>query len=99
MFYDEGGEILEHVAQRSCESPITGNGTELNKKEKNKIDYSVGRDLPRSSSQPPDQFKADQKLKHTIKGIVKMLLKLRQAWGTDHLLRKPVPAFDYSFGK
>jgi len=37
----------------------------------------------------PDHFRADQKLKHVIKGIGQMLLKHWQAWDIDHLSRKP----------
>ncbi|KAK4816063.1 hypothetical protein QYF61_011071 [Mycteria americana] len=49
--------------------------------------------------QLPDRFRADQKLKHGIKGIVQMPLKHWQAWGIDHLSRKPVPGFDHPLGK
>lgn len=37
--------------------------------------------------QLPDQFRADQMLKHVIKGIVQTLLKHWRAWGVDHLPR------------
>ena len=50
-------------------------------------------------AQLPDHFRADQKLKHAIKGIVQMPLKHWQAWGIDHLSRKPVPVFDHPLGK
>jgi len=49
--------------------------------------------------QLPDQFRADLKLKHVVKGIVQMPLKHRQGWGIDHLSRKPVPVFDHPLGK
>ena len=45
--------------------------------------------------QLPDQFRADQKLKHVIKEIAQMPLKHWQAWGTDHPSRKPLPVFDH----
>jgi len=48
--------------------------------------------------QLPDNFRVDQKLKH-IKGIVQMPLKHWQAWGIDHLFRKPVPVFGHSLYK
>ena len=49
--------------------------------------------------QLPDRFRADQKLKHVVKGIVQMPLKHWQAWGIDHLSMKPVPEFDTPLGK
>ena len=49
--------------------------------------------------QLPGHFRADQKLQHVIEAIVQMPLKQRQAWGMDHLSRKPVPLFPYSLGK
>jgi len=36
---------------------------------------------------------------HIIKGIVQMPLKHWQAWGIDHLSRKPVPMFAHPLGK
>ena len=48
--------------------------------------------------QLPDQFRADQKLKH-VKGILQMPLKQWQAWGIDHLSRKHVPVLDHRLGK
>ena len=60
---------------------------------------SVGRDLQHHLVQLPDHFRADQKLKHVLKGIVQMPLKHRQAWGIDHLSRKPIPGFDHPLGK
>jgi len=47
----------------------------------------------------PDQLRADQQLKHVIKGIVQMPLEHQQAWGIDHLSRKPVPGFHHPLGK
>jgi len=44
--------------------------------------------------QLPEQFRADQKLKHIIKGIVQMPLKHRQLWGIDRLSKQPDPVFD-----
>ena len=44
--------------------------------------------------QLPDQFRADQKLKYIIKGMVQMSLKHWQAWGINHLSRKSFPGFD-----
>ena len=35
--------------------------------------------------QLPDQFRADQKLKHAIKGVVQMSFKHSQAWGIVYL--------------
>jgi len=49
--------------------------------------------------QPPDHSRADQKLKHVIKGIVQMPLEHGQAWGIDHISRKPVLVFDHPLGK
>jgi len=49
--------------------------------------------------QLPDDFIADQKLKDVIKGIAQMPLEHRQAWGINHLSRRPVPVFDHSLGK
>ena len=49
--------------------------------------------------QLPDDFAADQKLKHVVKGIVQMPLKHWQAWGIDHLSRKPVLGFDQPLSK
>lgn len=46
-----------------------------------------------------DQFRADQKLQHVIKGIFQMLLKRWQAEGFDHLSRKAVPMFDHILGE
>jgi len=42
-----------------------------------------------------DHFRADQKLKHVIKGIVLIPLKHSQAWGINHLPGKPVPGFEH----
>jgi len=44
--------------------------------------------------QLPDQFRADQKLKHIIKGNVQVPHKHWRAWGIDDLSRKPVPVSD-----
>jgi len=49
--------------------------------------------------QLPDQFRADQKLKYVVKGIVQTSLKHRQAQGIDHLSRKHVSAFDHPLCK
>jgi len=49
--------------------------------------------------QQPGQFRADQKLKHVVKGIVQMPLKRWQAWGIDHLSSKPVPSLDHPLSK
>jgi len=49
--------------------------------------------------QPPEHFRADQKLKQVVKGIVHMPLKNWQGWGIGHLSRKPVPVFDHPLGK
>jgi len=44
--------------------------------------------------QLPDSFRANQKLKRIIEGIIQMSLEHRQAWDINHLARKPVPVFD-----
>jgi len=49
--------------------------------------------------QLPDHFRADQKLKHVMKGIVQIPLKHRQVWGIDHLSRRPVPVCDNPLSK
>lgn len=41
-----------------------------------------------------NHFKADQKPKYNIKGIVQRLLKDWQAWGIKHPSRKPAPVLD-----
>jgi len=46
-----------------------------------------------------NHFRVDQKSEHVIKGIVRMSLKHRQAWGIDHLSSKPVSVFDHPLGK
>lgn len=38
-------------------------------------------------------------LKQVIKDTVRMPLKPWQAWGTDHLSKKPVPVFDHPLWK
>lgn len=45
--------------------------------------------------QVPDCFRADQKLKHVVKGVGQMPLKQ----GVDHFLRKPVPVLDHPLCK
>jgi len=47
----------------------------------------------------PDHVRARQKLKDNNKGIVQMPLEHWQAWGINHITRKPVPVFDQSHGK
>jgi len=47
----------------------------------------------------PDYFKADQKLKQVIKGIVQISLEQLQAWAINHLSRKYIPVFDRPLGK
>ena len=49
--------------------------------------------------QLPDSLRADQKLKHVVKGIVQMSLKQSQVRGIDHLSRKPVAVFDHLLSK
>jgi len=49
--------------------------------------------------QLPDHFRADEKSKHVIEGIVQMRLKCGQAWVIDRLSRKPVSVFDHPPGK
>ncbi|NXY81657.1 TY3H monooxygenase, partial [Alcedo cyanopectus] len=49
--------------------------------------------------QLPDQFRADQKLNHVVKGIVQMPFKHCQTCGISHLSRKPVPMFDHPLCK
>jgi len=50
-------------------------------------------------AQLPDHFRADQKLKLVVKGIVQTPLKHWQAWGINHLSRKPVPVSDHPLSK
>lgn len=49
--------------------------------------------------QVPDHYKADQKFKHIIKGIVHMTFKHWQTWDIDHLFSKPIPEADLSLFK
>jgi len=46
-----------------------------------------------------DQFRDYQKLKKIVMGTVQMCLKHCQAWGIDHLARKPVLVFDHHVSK
>jgi len=48
--------------------------------------------------QLPDCFGADQKLEQGVKGIVQQPRKHCQAWGIDHLSRKPVPGLGHPLG-
>jgi len=61
--------------------------------------FSVGRDLHQVSSPTAWPLRAGQKSKHVVKDIVQMSPKHWQAWGIDHLSRKPVPVSDHSLGK
>lgn len=47
----------------------------------------------------PDCFSANQKLKHTHEGIIKMFLVYWQSWSINHLLRTSVPVFVHPTGK
>lgn len=47
----------------------------------------------------PDQFRADQNLKHFAKDVVQMVLNYLQAWGISHLSRVPVTVFDHPLRK
>lgn len=38
-----------------------------------------------------DHLRANQKLRHDTEGTVQMSLEHRQAWGINHLSRKPLP--------
>ncbi|PKU36123.1 aryl hydrocarbon receptor nuclear translocator-like protein 2 isoform x1 [Limosa lapponica baueri] len=49
--------------------------------------------------QVPDHFRAAQKLKHVVKGIIQMPLKHWHTSDIDHLSRKPVPVFDHPLSK
>lgn len=48
--------------------------------------------------QLPDHFRANQKLKRITEDIVQMPLEQWQAWGFNHLARRPVP-FDCLHGE
>jgi len=45
------------------------------------------------------QFRAAQKFKRAIMGVVQTLLRHCQAWGTARLSRKPPPGFGHPLGK
>lgn len=60
---------------------------------------SVGRDLWRPSRPTAWSLRANQKLKHTIEGIVQMWLEHWQVWDSKHVSRKPVPMSDRLNGK
>lgn len=47
----------------------------------------------------PDHFRAEQKLKHIITGIIQTPLKHLQADGINHFSGKPVPVFNHSVKK
>lgn len=48
----------------------------------------------------PDNFRANQKLKHITEGIIQMpLQQWQQAWGNNNHARKTVPVFDHAHSK
>jgi len=49
--------------------------------------------------QLPDHFRADQNLKHVVKGVLQMSFKNYQSWGINHLSRKSVLMFDHPLGE
>lgn len=53
----------------------------------------------RDQIQLPGHFRDNQKLRLITEDIVRMPLERWQAWGTNHLTRKPMTVSDHSHGK